>query len=237
MNLALETGLVAAVLPPLVPMKGIFQGKPSSPRATSGTIRCSCSSSSPPIRASRWPSPRCLHDVGKPATKAIQNGRLTLPQPRAGRPADRRRPLPAASSSRTPSASGSTWLVEYHQYLGEAKRLREAKLKRILAQPGIEELLALHRADALASFGECHQIDYCEYYLRVQPAGPINPPPLVTGHDLVRHGLSPGTHFATILDQIREAQLDRVVNSKREALEWLDRRLADAANCRTESAQ
>jgi poly(A) polymerase len=42
----------------------------------------------------------------------------------------------------------------------------------------------------------------------------------------VRHGLSPGTHFATILDQIREAQLDRVINSKREALEWLDRKLA-----------
>jgi poly(A) polymerase len=96
----------------------------------------------------------------------------------------------------------------------------------MLAHPGIEELLALHRADALASFGECHQIEYCEYYLRVQPMGPINPPPLVTGHDLVRHGLSPGTHFATILEQIREAQLDRVVNSKREALEWLDRKLA-----------
>ncbi len=125
-----------------------------------------------------------------------------------------------------------TWLVEYHQYLGEATRLREAKLKRILARPGIDELLALHRADALASFGHCHQVEYCEYYLRVQPTGPINPPPLVTGHDLVRHGLSPGSHFATILEQIREAQLDRVVNSKREALEWLDRRLAEKGKSR-----
>jgi poly(A) polymerase len=119
-----------------------------------------------------------------------------------------------------------TWLVEYHQYLGEATRLRESKLKRILAMPGIEELIVLHRADAMASYGESPQVDYCERYLREEPTGPINPPPLVTGHDLVRHGMNPGAQFATILEQIREAQLDRLINSKREALEWIDRRLA-----------
>ena len=227
MNLALETGLVAAVLPPLVPMKGIFQGKPYQPEGDLWDHTMLVLKFLPPDPSFTLAFAALLHDVGKPATKAIQNGRLTFHHhEQVGRQiADglcRNLKLSNAERERI------DWLVEYHQYLGEAKRLREAKLKRILAQPGIEELLALHRADALASFGECPQIDYCEYYLRVQPAGPINPPPLVTGHDLVRHGLSPGTHFATILDQIREAQLDRVVNSKREALEWLDRRLADA---------
>ena len=88
-----------------------------------------------------------------------------------------------------------TWLVAFHQYLGEAKKLREAKLKRVLAQPGIDELLALHRADALASTGDTEHVDYCAYYLEHQPAGPINPPPLLTGHDLVRHGLEPGAQL------------------------------------------
>ena len=46
------------------------------------------------------------------------------------------------------------------------------------------------------------------YYLKVEPAGPINPPPLITGHDLVRLGLEPGAQFATILEQVREAQLE-----------------------------
>ena len=55
-----------------------------------------------------------------------------------------------------------TWLVEYHQYLGEATKLRESRLKRILAEPGIDELLALHRADALASTGDAWHVDYCE---------------------------------------------------------------------------
>ena len=94
------------------------------------------------------------------------------------------------------------WLVAFHQYLGEAKKLRESKLKRILAEPGIDELLALHRADALASTGNAEHVDYCQYYLKAEPAGPINPPPLITGHDLVRHGLEPGAQFATILEQV-----------------------------------
>jgi poly(A) polymerase len=111
--------------------------------------------------------------------------------------------------------------------LGEAKKLRESKLKRILAEPGIEDLLALHRADALASTGNTEHVDYCEYYLKIEPAGPINPPPLITGHDLVRLGLQPGAHFATILEQVREAQLEGQIQSKRAALEWVDSRRSE----------
>ncbi len=118
-----------------------------------------------------------------------------------------------------------TWLVRFHQYLGEAKRLREAKLKRILAEPGIEELLVLHRVDALASTGDLQQVEYCMDYLENQPTGPINPPPLLTGHDLVRHGLKPGPRFKVLLDQVREVQLDGRIRSKREALEWVEQQL------------
>ena len=225
MELALETGLVAAVLPPVVLMKGIFQGKPYQPEGDLWDHTMLVLKFLPPEPSFTLAFAALLHDVGKPATLSNHNARQTFHNhEQVGRQIAERicRHLKLSNTER----ERITWLVEYHQYLGEAKRLREAKLKRIMAQPGIEELLALHRADALASFGECHQIEYCEYYLRVQPTGPINPPPLVTGHDLVRHGLSPGSHFSTILDQVREAQLDRVVNSKREALEWLDRRLA-----------
>jgi poly(A) polymerase len=225
MNLTLETGLAAAVLPPIVLMRGIFQGKPYQPEGDLWDHTMLVLRFLPAAPSFTLALGALLHDVGKPPTRSIQSARLTFHHhEQVGRQiADQLcRDLRLSNTERERIA----WLVEYHQYLGEAKRLREAKLKRILAHPGIEELLALHRADALASFGECHQIEYCEYYLRVQPTGPINPPPLVTGHDLVRHGLSPGTHFATILEQIREVQLDRVVNSKREALEWLDRRLA-----------
>jgi poly(A) polymerase len=226
MDLALETGLLGMVLPPVVPMKGIFQGKPYQPEGDLWDHTLLVLRFLPSDPSFTLALAALLHDVGKPPTRAVHHARWTFHyHEQVGAEIAERtcRDLKLSNAER----ERITWLVEYHQYLGEAKRLREAKLKRILAQPGIEELLALHRADALASFGECHQVEYCEYYLREQPAGAINPPPLVTGHDLVRHGLSPGPHFATILEEIREAQLDRLLNSKREALEWIDRRLAD----------
>ena len=112
--------------------------------------------------------------------------------------------------------------MTFQQYLREAKKLRESKLKRILAEPGIDELLALHRAIALATTGNTEHVDYCDYYLNVQPSGPINPPPLITGHDLVRLGLEPGAKFAKILEQVRELQLEGQIQTKPEALEWVD---------------
>jgi poly(A) polymerase len=225
LDLMLVVGLVQAILPPLLPMKGLFQGKPMQPEGDLWDHTLLVLKLLPPDPSFTLAFGALLHDVGKPPTKATHNGRVSFHHHEqvGARIADTLcRDLKLSNVER----ERITWLVEYHQYLGEAKRLREAKLKRVLARPGIDELLALHRADALASFGDTSQVDYCDYFLKFQPAGPINPPPLVTGHDLVRHGLSPGSHFATILEQIREAQLDRVVNSKREALEWLDRQLA-----------
>jgi poly(A) polymerase len=167
-----------------------------------------------------------LHDVGKPVTRVFQHGRYSFHNHErdGARIADRlSRALRLSNSER----ERIVWLVEYHQYLGEAKKLRESKLKRILAEPGIDDLLALHRADALASSGNTKHVDYCRYYLENQPSGPINPPPLITGHDLVRHGLKEGPQFKTLLDRIREAQLDGEIQSKREALEWVDRHRAE----------
>ena len=225
MDLMMDTGLMAAVMPPVVAMRGIFQGKPVQPEGDLWAHTLLVLDLLPPGPSFPLAMAALLHDVGKPPTRSVHHGRPSFHNHEAvGRAIadDLGRRLKLSNSER----ERVVWLVEFHQYLGEARRLREAKLKRILATPGIDELLALHRADALASTGDASQIDYCEFYLRTQPGGPINPPPLVTGHDLQRHGLTPGPHFATILEQVREAQLDRQVGSKREALEWIDQKVA-----------
>jgi poly(A) polymerase len=206
-------------------MKGIFQGKPVQPEGDLWDHVLLVLDLLPREPSFALALAALLHDVGKPHTRAFVNGRYTFHNhEQVGRMIayDICRRLRLSNTER----ERVCWLVEYHQYLGEAKKLREAKLKRILAKPGIGELLALHRADALASSGDTSHVDYCEYYLAAQPTGPIDPPPLVTGHDLTRHGLKAGASFKTILDAVREAQLERVVNSKREALEWVDRKIA-----------
>jgi poly(A) polymerase len=226
MDLMLDTGLMGAVLPPVVAMKGIYQGKPMQPEGDLWDHVRLVLQLLPPEPSFPLAFAALLHDVGKPATRSVRNGRPSFHNHEAVGAKiaeDLCRTLKLSNQER----ERVKWLVEMHQYLGEAKKLREAKLKRVLATPGIEELLILHRADALASTGDASHVDYCEYYMKAEPSGPINPPPLLGGHDLARHGLVPGPQFAVLLEAVREAQLDGLIHSKREALEWIDRRLAE----------
>jgi poly(A) polymerase len=227
MELALDLGLLGAVIPQAVKMRGLFQGKPVQPEGDLWDHTMLVLALLPPDPTFTLAMAALLHDVGKPFTRSVQHGRWAFHNHEqvGSEIADKvARRLKLSNSERERVA----WLVRYHQYLGEATRLRESKLKRILAEPGIEELLALHRADAMATTGDTSQVDYCEAYLRDQPTGPINPPPLLTGHDLARHGLKAGPQFKVLLDRVREAQLDGLVHNKREALEWVDRELRSA---------
>ena len=224
MAMMMDTGLMAAVFAPVVAMLGLFQGKPVDPEGDLWDHVLLVLKLLPSDPSFSLTLAALLHDVGKPATSGIHQGRRSFHHhEQVGRDiADRLcRHLKLSNTER----ERVTWLVEYHQYLADAMRMRESKLKRILAHPGIHELLALHRADALALTGDTSQVDYCEDYLTLQPSGPINPPPLLTGHDLVRLGLNPGPGFATILEQVRKAQLERVIECKRDALEWVEAKI------------
>ena len=115
------------------------------------------------------------------------------------------------------------WLVENKSALSNAAHLPRHRLKRLLAAEGIGDLLALHRARAVAGLGDVADVEYCEAYLRDRPDGPIDPPPLLNGHDLARHGLRPGRAFATMLEVVRDAQLDGSISTRDEALAMVDR--------------
>jgi poly(A) polymerase len=119
------------------------------------------------------------------------------------------------------------WLVEKHQYLCDARRMRPSKLKQILAHPGIHELLALHRADALASGRSTDHVEYCEQRLRDWGPAELNPPPLLTGHDLEQLGVERGPIYKELLDLVREAQLDGTIQTREEALEMVARILRE----------
>jgi poly(A) polymerase len=115
------------------------------------------------------------------------------------------------------------WLLAHWGALGAARQMPWSKLQRLLASEGIVELLALH--DALASVGEVDpvEIHYCRERLALPPAE-LDPPPLVTGADLIALGIPRGKLYARLLEQLRDAQLDGIVTSKDNALE-LARRL------------
>ncbi|WP_166824553.1 CCA tRNA nucleotidyltransferase [Thalassoroseus pseudoceratinae] len=111
-----------------------------------------------------------------------------------------------------------TWLLEHHRSLDNADQLPAHQLKRILAATGIDDLLALIQAERTAREVELSPVEFCQNYLATHSAAEINPPPLVGGHDLIQMGLRPGKEFKSLLDAIRDAQLDGIVQNTDEAL-------------------
>lgn len=117
------------------------------------------------------------------------------------------------------------WLVANRTALEGAETFSAARLKRLLAHPLAGELLAVTEAEARARNQESASARFVRESLRTTPPEELNPPPLVTGDDLIALGLSPGPQFKELLETLRDAQLNGEVRTPAEARE-LARRLA-----------
>ncbi len=122
-------------------------------------------------------------------------------------------------------------LIENHmRVLNLSRGTKEAALKRLVNQIGDETpLLVLHTlADKEASRGILSlQKDetvenHCLRILKLfEEKGIVHPPPLITGHDVVALGYSPGPKVGQILAYIREKQVEGEIKNREEALKIL----------------
>ena len=113
------------------------------------------------------------------------------------------------------------WLVKHRAALREARAMRRSVLQPLLVAEGIEDLLALHEAASPAGSDE---VAYCRSLLS-QPREVLDPPPLLTGDDLLAHGVPTGPQYAMLLKRAREAQLNEQIHTKAEALALVDQLL------------
>lgn len=116
------------------------------------------------------------------------------------------------------------WLAQRRNALDAAESMPMHSLKRLFAAPGRDELLDLHRALALAdtrqSLARVAANDFARaLHARLAPEE-IDPPPLLTGDDLIGAGFPPGPAFRTILDAIRDRQLDGELIDKENAMAY-----------------
>ena len=100
------------------------------------------------------------------------------------------------------------WLVAHQDDLVDAPSQTLARLKRMLAHPYRDDLIALLRVKRLAQAADMRPVLFCDEYLASTPQSVIDPPPLISGDDLKSLGLKPGPEFKTLLDAIRDAQLN-----------------------------
>ena len=115
----------------------------------------------------------------------------------------------------------AAWLVEKIGLIDEAANLPWPRLQPLLVHEGTDDLLAL----AVAMRGDEHEgVRVCRERLAL-PAEQLDPKPLITGDDLVGHGLRPRKYFGELLDHIRTAQLEQLISDRQQALrladEWL----------------
>ncbi|MEP7070971.1 MAG: CCA tRNA nucleotidyltransferase [Verrucomicrobiota bacterium] len=166
-----------------------------------------------------------LHDVGKPVTAEIDpegrirfNGHDRVGAEMTERIMDRLRFSRAEIDQ-------ATEMVRQHMVFKDVPRMRLAKLKRFMARPTFKEEMELHRVDCTSSHG---MLDNYEFLLSKQEEfahEPIIPKPLVRGDDLIALGLPPGPRFKEILDEIETRQLEGTLQTREEALAWLQERL------------
>jgi poly(A) polymerase len=225
-NLLYELGLAQAILPEVVPMKGLPQGLPQAPTGDLWDHVMRVLDRLGPEPSFPLALAALLHDVGKPRVVGRTPERYTFYSHEhvgARLAADICLRLKLSNAER----ERVEWLVDKHQILADARHMKTSKLKRILAHTGIHELLALHRADALASGHGTEHVEYCELLLQEWTEADLNPPPLITGHDLARRGLQPGPLYKRLLDAVREAQLEGTVTTPQQAMELVERLLAE----------
>ena len=84
-----------------------------------------------------------------------------------------------------------------------------------------DDAVIVVRADGV----DLEEVQWCRA-MRARPAAELNPPPLLTGNDLMAHGIPSGPLFRTLLDAVRDAQLDGRVENKEQALTLVDQWVA-----------
>jgi poly(A) polymerase len=210
-----KTGLLRVILPEVSKLKGIKQPKQFHPEGDVyiHTLKCLEHLKQPTFELALA---TLLHDIGKPVTFMITDRIRFHEHERVGRDisekiCDRLR----LSNQETDKV---TWLVFKHMAFKDIEKMRIATMKRLFREPYYQELIQLHKADRLASDLDLKPHYYAQRMFRKLAKEELKPKLLINGYDLIKLGLKPGPIFSVILKKIEEAQLEKTIATKKQAL-------------------
>lgn len=219
-----ESGLLEAVLPEVAAMKGVEQSPEHHPEGDVFVhTRLMLKLFGGGTTAMGFAV--LLHDVGKPPTFVMADrARFNRHDEIGAELAERilrRLRLDGDTIDRV------SILVRKHMQFMNVPRMRESTLRRFMALPEFGELLELHRLDCLASHCDLSTYEFLKERMRRQEENhtPLTlPSPLIRGDDLIELGFEPGPSFGRILNEVQDAQLEGLVNTRNEALEYVRNR-------------
>ncbi len=115
--------------------------------------------------------------------------------------------------------------VRQHMQFKDVKQMRKATLRRLLLRETFPLELELHRLDCLGSHGNLEHYEFLLAQAEELKKRPAIRPPLLTGKDLIRLGMTPGPALGALLAEIREKQLQDELKTPRQAKAWVKKRL------------
>ncbi len=221
MDLMLESGLMAVLMPEVVEMAGCEQPANFHPEGDAyvhtrlgvSMLEAGCSET--------LAFGILLHDIGKPRCRAVApDGRVTF-YGHTDLGAEMAAGIMARLKRSRAVQERVAYLVRNHLRLCMAPRMRPATLKRMLAEDGFGELMEVALLDALASSSYLGYWHFCRGASASMSEAEIRPPRFVGGNDLIGMGLEPGPRFKAILKDVEDLQLDGVLRSRDEALNYV----------------
>jgi poly(A) polymerase len=166
-----------------------------------------------------------FHDVGKkPTAKVDENGRIRFNEHESVG-ADMAEKIMTGLRYDNKSIATVRELVQHHMQFKDVSKMRPSTLKRMMARPTFPLELELHRIDCASSHGDLRHYDYLKHQLEIMTPEQIDPPALISGHDLIAMGIPPGKTMGRILDAVKIAQLEEAVQTRAEAID-MARKLA-----------
>lgn len=112
-------------------------------------------------------------------------------------------------------------LIRRHIHFAALGKMRLAKLRRFLQEPLFPLHLELHRLDCTSSHRMLENYEFALQAWREEKARPPVLQPLLTGHDLIAMGYSPGPRMGEILQAIEDARLEGLLDSPEAARQWV----------------
>ena len=229
-----ETGLLREVLPEVAALQRVEQPAEFHPEGDVFTHTRMMLDDLPAYPGIVLAFAVLLHDIGKPPTFVRAPDRIRFNDHDIVGQALAEQVLRRLRFSND-QIEQITLCVGGHMRFQHVQSMRPAKLKRLLARPTFPVEMELHRIDCRASHGKLDNYVFLKTKAAELPAEVIRPAPLVTGHDLLAVGFTPGRLLGAVLAEVAELQLEDQLQSQAAALAYARQRLAGAPAATTET--
>jgi poly(A) polymerase len=117
-------------------------------------------------------------------------------------------------------------LIENHMRFADAPRMKSSTLKKFFRLENFPEHLALHRMDCMAAHRNLDIWEFVRERYETTPEEAVRPKPLISGQELIAAGYTPGPQFKQMLQAVEDAQLEGIITTQEEALNFVQEKFS-----------